>query len=236
MQRQVKELAMRINLTTTLVAAALTGVMVANSAQALPIDNSNVSGNFGSTAAISVDTGALSTATVITFGGTVIGNFGLPATYAPLGGSLAPNTFLTPGGNVLTDTTAVGGITTLNIAGIGPNLTPDVINDFFTFTGSANTYEFDVTGLAVVTQASGALTVDVIGVLVDDSGTYATTSAGASLTFTQTGDSGSISGGFTLGSPPNFVPPPSVPEPMSLSLLGAGLTFLGVIRRKNKPN
>jgi hypothetical protein len=228
---------MRISLSVAPISAvaALTGVLAATSAQALPIENANVSGNYGQSAAISVNTNKLSTATVITLGGATIGNFGIPTDYAPLGGSTAPNTFLTAG-NVLTAGGAAGSITTLNIAGIGGNLTPVTINDFLTFTGSAGLYEFDVTGLAVTTQALGNLAIDAVGELVDDSGTYASTAAAATLTFTQTGDSGSISGGFTLGAPPNFVPPPSVPEPMSLSLLGAGLTFLGVMRRKNKPN
>jgi hypothetical protein len=224
---------MRIGLKTALAAAAMTAIVASQNAQALPLENSNVGGNYGANGTtISVDTGSLSSATVITFGSAAISS--LPANYAPLNGSSAPNTFVT-GPNYLTASSTVGSIVSLNVAGLTTGLTSVNIDDFLTFTGSSNgIYDFDVTGLTLVQQSSGYLAIEAFGTLVDTSDNYADTAAAALISFNQAGNSGTISGGFTLTSPPNFVAPPSVPEPMSLSLLGGGLATLGVMRRRKK--
>ena len=63
---------------------------------------------------------------------------------------------------------------------------------------------------------------------------YVDTDAAATLTFTQGGGYRRDHRQLHPGSPPNFVAPPPVPEPMSLSLLGGGLAALGVMRRRKK--
>jgi hypothetical protein len=226
---------MRIGLKTALAAAAMTAAVASHNAQATP-DNSNIGGNY---TGVSTNTGNLGTATVLSLGGASITT--LPADYTPLNGTLASNTFVSGPNTVTTSsvTTTVGSLSLSNLSG---NLYADTINDFLTFQGSAGSgstglYEFDVTSLAVsLLSISGNnyLNIEAFGTLVDGSGTYVDTAAAATLTFTQGGGSGAITGSYTLGSPPNFVAPPPVPEPMSLSLLGGSLAALGVVRRRKK--
>ncbi|HEX3574363.1 MAG TPA: PEP-CTERM sorting domain-containing protein [Rhodopila sp.] len=225
---------MRIGLKATLAAAAMTALVAAHNAHATPstiLDNANVGGSYGN---VTTDTGSLGSATVLTLGSANIGS--LLDTYTPLNGTQAPNTFVY-GPNTLTSSSATTTIGSLSLSNLSGNTFSDTINDFLTFQGTTGLYEFDVTSLAMsVTSQGGAyyLNIDAFGTLVDQSDNYEDTNAAASLTFTQTGGSGSIIGGYTLGSPPNFTAPPSVPEPMSLSLLGGGLAALGVIRRRKK--
>jgi PEP-CTERM motif len=57
--------------------------------------------------------------------------------------------------------------------------------------------------------------------------------ASLTLSFTQNGENGAISGGFTLSTPPS-PPPPSVPEPASWAMLIAGFGLTGAAMRRRR--
>jgi hypothetical protein len=211
-------------------ACAVGGLSLSHQARATPM-NANVAGAFGSADYIGDGSGStLATTTGLNLSGVIITS--VPANYTPAGGSSAPNTFMSL--NTLTPVTSAATIIPLiNLSSLPTGvLVLQNITDFMTFSGSAGTYEYNVTGLAVTLRSgTGFLNLETVGNLVDDSNNYATTAAGSSITLDQSGNTGGVSAAFSLGAPPSFTAPPSVPEPASIALFGVGLLALGTIRR-----
>jgi hypothetical protein len=217
------------NIRNLMIAACAVGaVSLTHQARATPM-NANLGGAIVSVDYVGDGSGAtLATTTGLTLSGAIV--LSVPANYAPPGGSSAPNTFRSL--NILSPISSSGTIIPLiNLSSLPTAvLVPESITDFMTFAGSAGTYEYDVTGLAVVGRGGGFLNLEAVGSLVDDSNNYSTTSAGFSLTVDQSGNDGSVTAAFTLGAPPSFTAPPSVPEPASIALFGLGVVALGTIR------
>lgn len=92
--------------------------------------------------------------------------------------------------------------------------------DTFTFTSSISNY-----GTALVTN-SPFMNIGFFGSVSDSQGVFATQAADLSITLNQATISAPVSAAFS------FQTPYSVPEPISMSILGLGLAGLAAVRRR----
>jgi hypothetical protein len=172
-----------------------------------------------------------------------------PAAAATMNGTLAVSMFdiasSTPSidvGSTITNSSAVvsgktndfGPTPAMTFVTVSPFIFANGNSIFFTsaigdFNGTFNTVDAD--GLPANRVLSGYA----LGTFTP-SGIYSGFDSGlASLTlsFTQNGEGGAISGGFTLSTPPS--PPPSVvPEPASWAMLIAGFGLTGAAMRRRR--
>jgi hypothetical protein len=232
-----------LRLTLAVAGAALAGVMAYHPARAAAIPNGSetfdINGpNTVNTPAISLSTTSLTISNVTTVGSFLDPFKGNPNNFcgAAAGGCAAANS---PGFLLVGSTAALTALI-FPVAPVGSP--PTAFADTLTLTQGGNDADFSFTSIftsalvAATAGSGGTVTDDLLGTISSNPGGQYTLGQNADMIITcgQTTSSGAISCSGVVDTPATVTPPPSLPEPMSLMLLGSALIGFGVIRRRRK--
>ena len=125
------------------------------------------------------------------------------------------------------------GLTNASVSDIslGTTANPYMSNPFLSFTGSNIVVNFSN---AALTRSMLGTSITVTGAATFSDGLAADTTAGMFTLATSSQNGMSTDVNFTFTSNASATAPSTVPEPISISLLGAGLVGMGVVRLRRK--